>query len=437
MSVDALHRPTLEGFDPLSPAFLSDPYPILARARRESPVFYYPPMDVWVITRREDLVTAVTDFETFSSRAIGVVPPPPELAGRVPSNLMNEAFINLDPPKHTVLRKQANQAFTRTRIAALESTIGRIANHLIDGFAGRGECDLMREYCYQLPLEVIVGLLGLPREDIPLFRQWTDDYFSLLGPVDLNDDDAVTRKPMTDEERSSRWAGLAEAYSYLAAVVQQRIEMPGEDLTSALVHARDQEGASVVNVERVVIHIIEFMAAGNDTTANLMGHMAIFFDQAPDQLAAIKADPSLMENAVEEGLRRRGTSPGLFRITTRDVNLGGATIPVGSLVWLLYISAGHDESLFDVPDQFDVRRANAGKHMAFGRGRHMCIGAPLARLEARVGMNILYERIPSVRIVREQELVYEPALTVLVLKSLLVEWHLDTKSVTRRSETNG
>jgi cytochrome P450 len=422
MTIDSLGRPTLDGFDPLSEEFLADPYPTLARARRETPVFFYAPMDFWVITREADLGTAVSDFRTFSSRAIGVVPPPTELADRVPRRLMDEAFINIDPPKHTVLRKQANQAFTRPRIAAMESDIGRIAHELIDGFADRGGGDLMREYFYLLPTEVVIKLLGLPREDIPRFRRWTEDYFNLLAPLDADDETATTTKPMSDADCHRHWTGLADAYEYLTAAIQERLERPREDLTSALVHATDEEGRKAVNVERIVIHIIEFIAAGNDTTANLMGQMAMFFDRSPEQLAAVKADPSLMGNAVEEGLRRRGTSPGLFRITTREVQLGGAAIPAGSLVWLLYMSAGHDESQFERPERFDIYRENANKHMSFGRGRHMCIGAPLARLEARIGLNTLYQRIPSLRIVPDQKLTYEPALTVLVLRSLLAEW---------------
>jgi cytochrome P450 len=148
----------------------------------------------------------------------------------------------------------------------------------------------------------------------------------------------------------------------------------------------------------------------------------MFFDEDPEQFAEVKRDPSLMTNAVEEGLRKRGTSPGLFRITTRDVEIGGTTIPKGSLVWLVYISAGHDESLFDDPTRFDVHRPNADKHMSFGRGRHMCMGAPLARLETRVGLNVLFERIPDIRVVPDQDLVYLPVMTVLTLESLMTEW---------------
>jgi len=131
---------------------------------------------------------------------------------------------------------------------------------------------------------------------------------------------------------------------------------------------------------------------------------------------------ALMENAVEEGLRRRGTSPGLFRITTRDVELGGTTIPARSLVWLVYVSAGHDESTFDDPRKFDIHRPNADKHMSFGRGRHMCMGAPLARLEARAGLEELFRRIPDIRVIPDQKLVYEPVMTVLTLRNLLTEW---------------
>jgi cytochrome P450 len=153
-----------------------------------------------------------------------------------------------------------------------------------------------------------------------------------------------------------------------------------------------------------------------------MGHLVLFFDESPQQRAEVQADPSLMAAAVEEGLRKRGTSPGLFRITTRDVELGGPTIPKGSLVWLVSVSAGHDESLFDAPDRFDIHRPNADKHLSFGRGRHMCMGAPQARLEARVGLEELQRRIPDLRVVPGQTLSYEPVMTVLTLRSLLVEW---------------
>jgi len=422
VSTDTQHPPTLEGFDPLSPEFLADPYPMLARARREAPVFFYEPMNLWVITRHDDLVTAVNDFETFSSRATGVVPPPADLAHRVPRNLMNHAFIAIDPPEHTVSRKNINKAFTRTRIAALEPDIHEIAHGLIDGFIDAGAGDLMRDYCYPLSLEVIIRLLGMPPEDAPRFRQWTEDMFTLMGPVDANDPDATTAKPMPENERRRRWTHMAEAYEYYTAFVEDRIANPRDDLTSALVQVTDDEGRPAISPERISTHIMELVAAGNDTTANLMGFMVRFFDADREQFEAVKGDPALMENAVEEGLRRRGTSPGLFRITTRDVEIGGAVIPKGSLVWLVYISAGHDETLFEDPERFDIRRENAAKHMSFGRGRHMCMGAPLARLEARVGLDVLFERIPSIRVVPDQTFVYDPVMTVVAMKSLLVEW---------------
>jgi cytochrome P450 len=422
MPADATTFPTIEGFDPLSEEFLADPYPILERARRERPVFYHPALDFWVITRHEDLVTAVNDFETFSSRAMGTVPPPPELADRVPSNLVNDAFIAIDPPQHTISRKNANKAFTRGRIAALEGDIERIAHELIDGFVDRGSCDIMHDYCYPLSLRVIVELLGMPPEDMPKFRQWTEDMFSVMAPVDANDPDAVATKPMADDERMRRWSNMAEARAYYTAFVEDRIANPRDDLTSAMVQVTDEDGNMAIPVERVITHIMELVAAGNDTTANLMGHMVMFFDESPEQFAEVKRDPSLMTNAVEEGLRKRGTSPGLFRITTRDVEIGGTTIPKGSLVWLVYVSAGHDETLFEDPTRFDIHRPNADKHMSFGRGRHMCMGAPLARLEARVGLNVLFERIPDIRVVPGQELVYLPVMTVLTLQSLMTEW---------------
>lgn len=414
--------PSMPGFDPLSQDFLADPYPVLERARRESPVFHYEPLNLWVVTRYDDIVTAVGDFETFSSRAIGAVPPPPDIADRVPVGLMDEAFIGLDPPTHTVSRKNANKAFTRGLVEAQEGPMRRIADELIDGLLDRGSCELMSEYCYPYTLRVIVGMLGLPEADIPRFRAWSESMFALMSPADADAEDKGPPKPMSEAEARRHWLSIAAGRAYYTELVEARRAEPRDDLITKMVEATDDEGNPALPTDRVVTHVTELIAAGNDTTANLMGQMTMLFDAAPDQRAAVLEDMSLMANAVDEALRRRGTAPGAFRITTRPVELGGVEIPARSIVWLVYISAGHDEEHFPDPLRFDVRRENADKHLSLGRGRHKCMGAPLARLGGRVGMERLLSRIPDIRVVPGQQLTYSPAMTVLPLHSLQVEW---------------
>jgi cytochrome P450 len=154
-----------------------------------------------------------------------------------------------------------------------------------------------------------------------------------------------------------------------------------------------------------------------------MAAMLQLFEEYPDQREALRKDPSLMTNAVEETLRLRGTSPGLFRITTRDVEIGGTTIPKGSIVWLLFIAGGLDEEHFPDSKRFDITRTNANEHLAFGHGRHMCLGNPLARLEVKAAMEELFRRIPQIRVVPNQKLSYLPVLTVVALKGLRLEWN--------------
>jgi cytochrome P450 len=414
-------RPTLEGFDPYSEEFLRDPYPILERARRECPVFYYPAMDYWVITRYDDVAQAVGDHATYSSAVWRTVPRPPEFADRVPENLMGVSFINLDPPEHTVSRKNANRAFTRKLVAEQAPHIRRIANATIDAFIADGRCDLMQQFCYPVSLRTIVGLLGLPEADMPRFRQWTEDMFSLMTPGGRDADDS-TAKPMDRAEVLERYAGVAEAYEYYSAYVEARRSEPADDLTTRMVHATDERGEPVLDTERIVVHMIELTAAGHDTTANLIGNTVILFDRHPDQLDAVRRDPALLENAVEESLRRRATSPRMFRITTRDVELSGVRIPAGSAVCLQFGAANHDEARFEDPRAFDVRRPNADEHFAFGRGRHFCMGAPLARLEAQIALEVLIERIPDLRVVAGQDLGYIPVTTLDTFLHLQVRW---------------
>lgn len=414
--------PTMPGFDPLSQEFLADPYPVLARARRETPVFFYPPMSFWVVTRYDDIVAITADFETFSSRAIGLVPPPADIAADVPADMMDDAFIGLDPPEHTVSRKNANKAFTRSLVDSMEGPMHEIAADLLDGLLSRGECDLMTEYCYPYMLRVIVRMLGLPEEDMPRFRQWSEDQFALMSPADADAEDKGPPKPMDPAEARERWLRMAEARAYYTAVIEDRRANPRDDLITKMVEATDDEGNQAMPTGRIVTHVAELIAAGNDTTANLMAQMLMLFESHPDQRAAVDEDPGLLAGAVDEALRRRGTAPGAFRITTREVEVAGVTIPARSLVWLVYISAGHDEEHFPDPRRFDLRRANADKHLSLGRGRHKCMGAPLARLAGRIGMGELFARIPDIRIVPGQQLSYQPALTVLPLHSLRVEW---------------
>jgi cytochrome P450 len=270
-------------------------------------------------------------------------------------------------------------------------------------------------------LRTIVGLLGLPEADMPRFRQWTEDVFSLMTPGAPDADDS-TAKPMAHDEVVERYGRVAEAYAYYQAFVQSRRDAPTDDLTSAMVHARDDDGRPVLDTERIIVHLIELTAAGHDTTANLIANTVALLDETPEQRDEVLRDPSLLENAVEESLRRRATSPKMFRITTTDVEVRGVHIAAGSAVCLQFGAANHDEDRFAAPARFDIHRPNADEHFAFGRGRHFCMGAPLARLEARIALEVLYERLPTLRVVPGAERRYIPVTTLDTFQHLPVTW---------------
>jgi cytochrome P450 len=412
--------PHFDAYDPFDPEQLRDPYPVYTQAQREQPVFYYPPMRFWMVTRYDDVAEVLRDIKTFSSNVWRVVPRPDEFADRLPANLMANSFITLDPPVHTVSRKAANKAFTRGLVAGLEPAIRAIAEELVDGLAPVGRCDLMQDFSLPLSLRTIVHLLALPEEDMPRFRQWTEDMFSLMSPAAPGDES--TSRPMEHDEVLARYAGIAEAYEYYGAIVEDRRANPGSDLTSAMVHTTAEDGSPALPPDRIVVHMLELTAAGHDTTANTIANLVSFFDANPEQLAAVRDDPALLENAIEEGLRLRAASPTMFRVTTRDVELSGVTIPADSVVCVNMGAANHDPQHFPEAERFDVRRANADEHVAFGRGRHFCLGAPLARLETTIALQVLYERLGEIRVVPDQDQVFLPVMTLDTRMHLEVTW---------------
>jgi cytochrome P450 len=412
--------PLLAGFDPFDPEHLREPYAAYGRALAERPVFWYPPLRFWMVTRYVDVCAVLRDVETFSSRVWRAVPPPPELAGRVPGNPMAEAFINLDPPAHTVSRKAANRAFTRGLVAGLEPDIRTSAAALVEGFADAGRCDLMQDFCLPLSLGTITRLLGLPAADMPKFRRWTEDMFSLMSPA--APDDPETSKPMPAAEVARRHEGIAEAFAYYEAVIAARRREPREDLVSALVALRDEDGAAAIPDRRIATHMLELTAAGHDTTANAIANTVEFLAADPGRQEAVRADRALLAGAVEESLRMRATSPTMFRLTTREVELGGVAIPAGAVICVNLGAAGRDPERFACPARFDPRREDADAHLAFGRGRHFCLGAPLARLEARVALEVLLGRLGPLSVTPGQDQEYLPLITLDSRLHMEVTW---------------
>lgn len=418
MSTGTASFPVLEGFDPFGEDFLTDPAQTIKRAQATAPVFYYEPLRMWVVTRHADICRAARDWQTFSSKATGFVPPPDDLKHKVPDTFIDDHYIALDPPEHTSDRTAVARSFLPRELQKQEANIRRITNELIDKFVDKGTCDFMQDFCYPLSLGVIIGLLGVPPERAADYRIWTEDLFSVLTPKSK---DAVS-KPMTDKERRERWTRLVAGQDFFGELVAERGRCPMDDLISVMLQAKDPAGNPAVPPRRIIRQINELVAAGNDTTANLMAQMLIFLGRNPEQDAEVRANPALLPDVVEETLRRRGTSPGLFRLTTKDAELGGVTIPEGSLVWLLYIAGGLDEGVFPNSEKFDIHRPNKEKHLAFGHGRHSCLGNPLARLEARVAFEELLKRVPDIHVKPGQSLEYLPVMTVTTLNHLEVQW---------------
>jgi len=228
--------------------------------------------------------------------------------------------------------------------------------------------------------------------------------------------------PRAQREPRKGGDGLRAPREYLNKVAEDRIQNPQDDLVSIMVTAEDEDGNAVLTPDQAVTHLTELVFAGTDTTANLMASLVRILDRDPDQLARLKRDPDLWPVAVEEGLRVRSATNGVFRVTKKDVEVSGVTIPAGAVCWLSIGASGLDREKFDDPEKFDLDRSNINDHIGFGKGRHFCIGSPLTKVEAPIGMKVLYDRIPDIKVESGQHLEYDPVLVAVILKNLEVSW---------------
>ncbi len=378
-------------YDPFDPAILSNPYSIYALLRDEAPAHRVPDLDLWVLSRNDDVVAALRNPGVFSSAGgMGLLrgagpegplrdfirsrqPPFGDLSFEEIAEL--RSLIASDPPEHTRIRKLANRGFAPKDVARLEPRIRKIVDGLVDGLLSKGEeADLVLDLAYPLPVIVIAELLGIPPEQRDTFKRWSDDR---VGNLTAGVDFARARE-------SAR-----EMFVYFSRIVEERRRAPGEDLISNFIRA--DEGEEAFDANELVALCQLLLVAGNETTTNLIANAALAFFDRPALWQRLRQTPALVPSAVEEVLRFDSPVQVLLRSTSRPVTVAGVQIPSNRPVLLLLGSANRDPRHYERPDELLLER-NPTDHLGFGAGIHLCLGAPLARLEARVTGETLLRR---------------------------------------------
>lgn len=369
-------------FDPFDPATIADPFGPYRRLRDEAPAFRTE-HGFWVISRYDDVVRTLRDHERFSSSAgVGSEWRP------VPM------MISVDPPDHTRLRRLVQREFTPRAVAAWDERVTGIVDDALDAFVERGGGDLAAEVAYPIPIGVIADMLDVPAEHRADFKRWSDDTIDALGGG-------------LDAETSTRVElSIIEFAQYFAEVIARRRLAPGKDLLSLLVDPTN--GETLADGDLISFAIL-LLVAGNETTTNLIGNLVHALATHPDQWTRLQRDRTLVPAAVEEVLRFDAPIQGFFRNTVVDVELHGETIPADEKVMVLFGSANRDERKYPEPDRFIVDR-NPMDHVAFGAGIHLCLGAPLARLEGVRFLERLLDRVERVELAGEVERTENPLL---------------------------
>ena len=366
-------------------AFIDDPYPAYAWLRENSPVHRTRlpnGVEAYLVTRYEDVKSVLADPRLSKNAATsfpGWRPGRTGIPGEHRSGIAAH-LLNLDPPDHTRLRRLVSKAFTPRRIADFEPAVRRIADELLDACErtareGDGTVDLIRGYACPLPVAVILEMLGVPPEDQAIFHEWA------FGVVDRGG------------TRGGVGRSVKRIRGYLREIIHKKRLNPGNDLLTALVRASDH-GEHLSEDEAASMAFI-LLFAGFETTINLIGNGSLALLTHPEQRARLLAEPGLLDNAVEELLRYDGPVEfGTWRFTTEPIRVGGVHIPAGEPVLAVLAAADRDPERFPEPDVLDLGRAATG-HLALGHGIHFCIGAPLARLEGRIGFERLLARYPD------------------------------------------
>ena len=351
---------------------VSQTYDWFEDRRANAPVFQdeQMPFPVWQVFRYEDVLTVLTDYNRFSSQAFGIG-----------GGFLADTLVAKDPPDHRKLRNLVNQAFTPRAVARLSDRITSMTQDLLNTVREKGEMDVVSDMAFPLPAKVIAELLGVPDEDWNIFQRWAR---MENGPTPTAQQDGQNMQ--------------VEMGDYFSRLLTERRRSPREDLISALSVA-EVDGERLSEQELVSFCIL-LLAAGQETTKNLIANALVCFTDSPDSMQKLIREPALMPKAIEEVLRYLPPVWFLFRQAKTDVELGGQTIPANSMVLTWNASANRDTTQFPDPNTFNIER-EPNRHLAFGHGVHFCVGAPLARLEAKIVLPMMLDQLKNIQRVKD------------------------------------
>ena len=397
-------------FNPLSPDFIRDPYPHYERLRISDPM-HVTAHGAFLASRHAEVSLVLRDkrfgkdFVDRTIRRYG-----PEIMEEPIFRSMSHWMLQQDPPDHTRLRGLVVKAFTARRVEDMRPRIQEVVDRTIDAVIARGHMDLIEDFAFRLPVTIICDMLGIPEEHREVFYKSSRDGGRILDPV-----------PLTPAEIAEANMGHAMAKMYFEQLFELRRRNPGDDLTTQLVQA--EEAGSRLTNEELIANIILLFGAGHETTVNLIGNGLLALHRNPDQLALLKADPSLISNAIEEFLRYDSSVQMTGRVALEEIeDLGGKRIPKGESVLCLLGSANRDAAVYsDRPDRLDITRPNV-KPLSFGGGIHFCLGAQLARIEAEIAISTLLRRIPDLRLDDAENPQWRPTFVLRGLKQLPASW---------------
>lgn len=400
-------------YNPLDPGFTRNLYRFYARMREEAPVLHAPQYGLWLVSRHHDIVSVLRDPVRFSSAAAmePAAPLPPEVQAIVDQTYArSHGLVAADPPLHTRVRALAGQAFGPRQIARMEPRIRALTHELIDEFVHLGRADALPQLAFPLPMRVILDLIGIPGDDVTRIKSLHDDWTATFYSVGL---------PLEEQVASAHRTVLY--LRYLADLVEDRRNAPRDDLTSVLVHANTPAAEPLTTGE--LVWLLAFLvSAGHVTTTNVIATSLLHVLLRPGCWPSLLGAPALLPSAIGEAIRLDPSFLLVRRTTTQQVELAGVQIPQGASIGLLVASGNRDPAAFVAPDDFDIERSCPKPSLTFGHGIHYCIGAMLGRLQARIALEVLGERLPNLRLPEGFVPEWQPHFFIRTLTGLPVHW---------------